>query len=440
MKDSQDPDFGATGQFELTGVYFVDKKVDTAFASTMGMEQFKNLVLLGAGPVHQQVLRELARQRRSDLDVTLVTPWLQPTPARLLPGCVAGQHRMADCQLDLVPLLEAVGARWMAADCGGLDAGTSSVLLNHNPKAQGQGHAPHAPKIPVLSYHFLSIDTSQSEDEAACAPAIPGASDWALNTQPTARFVREWPSAAQRLKTLSQQRAKQSPKRGVHVAVVGHSTAAFELACALRQWFVTERIAASVHLLTQGKPLLPLHPPGVQRRAQATLKRLGIVEETTPCAQVQNGALVLVGGRTLESDLTLLSLPPRMPTWLSHSGLALDGRGRVATNAALQSTSHRQVMVTGPASNAAPPAPGACDRWAAETGSTLALNLRALASEQPLTPAPPSRHTLGFVDCGGGHAIAHWGPWSAEGLWAGRWQQRHNAASATQRPAQAPHA
>ena len=34
MKNSsQEPDFGATGQFELTGVYFVDKKADAAFAT-----------------------------------------------------------------------------------------------------------------------------------------------------------------------------------------------------------------------------------------------------------------------------------------------------------------------------------------------------------------------------------------------------------------------
>jgi hypothetical protein len=59
--------------------------------------------------------------------------------------------------------------------------------------------------------------------------------------------------------------------------------------------------------------------------------------------------------------------------------------------------------------------------------ATLALNLRALASDQPLAPEPPRKRLLGFVDCGYGQAIAHWGPWSAEGTWAWRW--KHKAAT-----------
>ena len=69
---SDEPDFGATGQFELTGVYFSDKKADAAFATTLGMESIKSLVLVGVGPAQLQVLTQLARNRRSDVDVTLV--------------------------------------------------------------------------------------------------------------------------------------------------------------------------------------------------------------------------------------------------------------------------------------------------------------------------------------------------------------------------------
>lgn len=429
MKDSQDPDFGATGQFELTGVYFADKKVDAAFASTLGMDQIKSLVLLGAGPVHVQVLRELARQRRADLDVTLVTPWPYHVPADLLPLCVAGGLTATQCQIDLAPLLQSAGVRWIPAQCDGLDAGTSSVLLNH----VGGSTAASSTRPSVLNYHLLGIDTSQADGTASAAGGITGAAAHGLDTTPTERFLAQWPATAERLQALAAQRSGQP----LHLVVVGQGTQAFEMACALHQWASAQGLSATVVLATHGAPLLSEQAPGVRRRAQAMLRRLGIAVAPAACERLLPQGLVLQGAETLRSDLTVLALQATTPEWLAHSGLALDGAGRVATSAQLQSVSHRQVLVVGAASDTE--SASGHRSGVADLGATLALNLRALASEQPLTPRPPPQRSLGFIDCGYGHAIAHWGPWSAEGQWAWRWKHKADLAYlARQRTQSAP--
>lgn len=421
MKDSQDPDFGATGQFELTGVYFTDKKRDAAFASTLGMDQIKSLVMLGAGPVHVQVLHELARQRRADLDVTLVTPCTRQVPAAMLPGVVSGVHSASGCGIDLAPLLRSAGARWMAAQTAGLDAATSSVLLDH----VAQATEPRVTRPSLISYHLLSLDTSPLDGCAHPAEQLAGASLHGLCTSPTAHFVQQWPVAAERL----QQLAAQWPSVPLRLAVVGQGVHAFEMTCALHQWASAQGLTAELTLVTHGADVVSGQSPSVRRRAQAVLGRLGIAVVRGSVLQVlPQGVALAAPHAPLACDLTLLALEAAAPKWLASSGLSLDAAGCVATNGRLQSVSHPQVLTTSgtQVSHGARTAAEASEATA-DMAATLALNLRALASDQPLAPEPPRKRLLGFVDCGYGQAIAHWGPWSAEGTWAWRW--KHKAAT-----------
>lgn len=433
MKDSQDPDFGATGQFELTGVYHSDHRLDATFASTLGLDQIKSLVLLGAGPVHVQVLHELARQRRADLDVTLVTPNLRQVPAALLPSVVAGLHNARDCHTDLTPLLQSAGVRWMAAQAAGLDAGTSSVLLDNVPldhvpqsvePTAERATQPAVARPSLIGYHLLSVDTSPLDGCADPTQQLKSAAQHGLCTSATAQFAQRWPLAAARLCQLAAQR------QGVPVrlVVVGQGVHAFEMACALHQWASAQRLRAELALVTHGADVVSGQTPSVRRRALGVLKRLGIeVVPTRALHIVPDGVALDAAHPLLPSDLTLVALESAPPVWLAASGLRLDTSGYMATNDRWQSVSHPQVLATsGSHSSGATSGTAACEA-AEQSGAALALNLRALASEQPLAPPPQGHRPLGFVDCGYGQAIAYWGPWSAEGRWAWRW--KHKAAT-----------
>lgn len=422
MKASKDPDFGATGQFELTGVYFSDRKADATFATTLGLDRIKSLLLLGAGEAHLQVLAQLAQHRRSDLDVTLITPWSYKTSPLLAPGYVAGQHPLAVCQVNLEPLLHDAGVRWISARCSGLDANTSAVMLDYGAAGatvSGQRTNGAVNRPAMLTYDLLSIDTGMALERRQLDALVPGASEHALQHKPTEQFVNRW------TQVLNQ--AKAHPNQRLEVCVVGASTVGLELCFAIERGLSKAGVAHRIHLVGQGAPLAADRPASVRRRVAGWLKKRQIVWHDARCTRVHADRLDLDTAPPIPTQLVVMTTGEHAPDWLAHSGLGMDDRGRVLVNAHLQSTSHPKVFATGGvAARAGHSGQPGLPVDGEQTGPDLALNLLASLSDQPLNTHTPSAPNLSFLNCAGEHAIANWGPLSAEGRWAWRWKHRHD--------------
>lgn len=420
MKNSsQDPDFGATGQFELTGVYFVDKKADAAFATTLGMDRIKTLLLLGAGHAHLQVLAQLAANRRSDLDVTLITPWSYLTYRGMTPGFVAGHYPLEDCQIDLQPLLREAGARWISARCCGLDANTQSVMLDYGGSSPGvdlQQAGATINRPAMMTYDFLSIDTGSVMEKRKLDQSIPGASEHAILVRPIEQFVNRWSQVLNR--------AKAKPASTLRVTVVGAGASGIELLLAMQQGLQTAGVTAQLRLVVGGHALAPDYPKGVQQRLAAQLRKRQIEVDMGTCTRVTADAVEVDGGRTLASDVTVIATGSAAPDWLNHSGLAQDENGYALVNAHLQSTSHRNVFAAGDVATRFDRRHAGNGVYAERAGSDLALNLLATLTDQPLNAHMPSDRSLNLISCGTGHAIANWGAFSAEGAWAWRWKDK----------------
>ena len=76
--------------------------------STPGL---KNLVLLGLGHAHVQVLRGLAHSRPADLNLTVIAPRPLAVYSGMVPGFVAGHYTAEQCRIPLDALLERSGAQ-----------------------------------------------------------------------------------------------------------------------------------------------------------------------------------------------------------------------------------------------------------------------------------------------------------------------------------------
>ncbi len=433
MKNSsKDPDFGATGQFELTGVYFVDKKADATFSTTLGMESIQSLILLGAGHAHIQVLIQLARNRRSDLDVTLVTPWSYQLYSGMAPGCVAGHYTPDECRINLEPLLRDAGVRWISARCSGLDANTSSIMLDysHSKQAGSDGlqalagnpsrNSPVVSRPSMLTYNLLSIDTGSTMERRLLDLQTPGGFEHGLPVRPIEPFVSRWTQFKQRAK----EEAARTPGRVFKVNVVGAGATGVELAFAMREGLHKEGLAAKVTLISATSSVAPNYPAKVQRRVLAHLQRQHIDVVFAPCTQVHADSVDLGNGQHLASDLTVLASGGHAPSWLTHSGLSLDKEGHVQTNKHLQSVSHPNVFAAGDVATRTDMAHPRNGVYAVRAGPDLGLNLLASASDQPLNAHTPRDRSLNILNCGTGHGIATWGSFSAEGGWAWRWKDR----------------
>lgn len=422
MKASKDPDFGATGQFELTGVYVSDRKADATFATTLGMDRIKSLLLLGAGEAHLRVLAQLAKHSRSDLDVTLITPWSYKTSAALARGYVAGQHSLAACQIDLEPLLQRAGVRWISARCNGLDARTSSVMLDYGAagaSVSGQRTSGAVGRPAMLTYDLLSIDTGTALERHHLDTLLPGAAEHAVLHKPTEQFVNRW------AQILNQ--AKAHPNKPFDVCVIGAETAGLELCFAMERGLSAAGIPHRVHLVGQGRPLGAGYPPSVRKRVIAWLKKRQIIWHNALCTRVHAQHIDLSEGPAISAQLVVVATGDHTPEWLTHSGLARDGNGRVLVNDHLQSTRSPKVFATGGIAAKVGHLRQAGLRIDGEqAGPTLALNLLASLSDQPLNPLTAPSPKVRFLNCAGEHAIASWGRFSAEGRWAWRWKQRQD--------------
>jgi NADH dehydrogenase FAD-containing subunit len=332
----------------------------------------KQLVLLGSGPSHLQVLKELAQAPLPAAQVTLVAPSPREVFAGMLPGWVAGRYLLDDCAVPIAPLAQAARATWVASAVDRLDVAHRLVHL-----ANGQ----------ALPYDALSLDA----EPAMNREAIAGAGEHALCVRPVESFLLLWEA----MRGLAEQRT-------LSVVVIGRGVAAVELALA-----VQDRLAARarVVLVTGGGALMAAHAAALRSRVKRRLKRSKIALFEDGCIAVTAQQVQLEQGLRLGCDVPLMALDGTSPAWLADSGLALDAQGLVSRLPTLQSSSHAEVFVA-----------GAC----------LGLNLRRFLAGGELVADRDRPLAWTLVASGAQSAIAGWGLFAVEGRWVAGWKERRD--------------
>ncbi|MBC7437597.1 MAG: FAD-dependent oxidoreductase [Bdellovibrionales bacterium] len=356
----------------------------------------RRLVLLGAGHVHVHVLQALARSRRADVNVTLVAPQPHLLYSGMVPGYVAGHYTLDECRVDLRPLIDASGVRYVPGLCSGMNAALHSVRV-----ALPDGEAV------ALPYDVLSVDTGGVADREALEAAMPGARDNAMFVRPMDGFAQLWPQ----LVALSQTRA-------LSIALIGAGAAGVELAMAVRHRLPH----CTVTLVTGGPAPLSGYPLKVQQRAMRALKERRVTVLSLACTGISPGQVLLEGGTSLACDAPIIATGTQAPAWLRGSGLALDAAGFISTNPFLQSTSHANVYAAGDVATRVDVQHPRSGVYAVRAGPALDYNLRAALAEAPPRAWQPPRAALSLLACGNRSAIASWGAWSAQGAWVWRWK------------------
>jgi NADH dehydrogenase FAD-containing subunit len=348
----------------------------------------KHLVLLGAGRAHVQVLKSLTRRSAGDVNVTLVAPHSQYIESRMLADYVTGQCKAEDLCVQLGPLVETSGVEFMPSHVLVLDPAARRVRL-----ASGGS----------LPYDVLSIDMELAADREAFEANIPGARRHALFMHPNASFVQLWP----RLCGLATERA-------LHVAVIGETLAAAELAMTAAPVLAAPHGSRVTWIAgnAQGKFPLADEQPALARRILARLKGLNVTVLQDHCVGLDGRSAQLASGASLQCDAPIIAGSTGYPVWLLQSGLQLAGSGAPQVNQRLQSDSHRQIFIAPPDASA-------------EYGPVLDANLRAALGGGAFCPAPRVSG-LHVVASGEGQAIVGWGPLGLEGRWVWRWLNHNN--------------
>ena len=339
----------------------------------------RDIVLLGGGHAHVQVLKRFGMHPEPGLRLTIVAREPHSPYSGMLPGFVAGHYVWDDIHIDLVRLAAFAGARFIAAEATGLDLANRRIVFGDRPS---------------LRYDVLSINTG----------GVPGerfASDFVTPVKPIGRFLPVW----ERLVADGALR---------RLAIVGSGPGGVELALAIASCFAELGIV----LIEASPEILPGFAPAARSRLHKALVGQGItVEAGFQVVEARGEQVVAADGRALGVDHVLWVTGVEAPPWPAAGGLATDAAGFVAVNDCLQSLSHPGVFAAGDvAAIAGAPRPKS-GVYAVRQGPALAHNLRAAATGLKLRRYRPQRRALAIVGLGDENAVASRGSHAASGRW-----------------------
>ena len=345
----------------------------------------RDIVLLGGGHAHVQVLKRIGMDPQPGLRFTIVAREPHSPYSGMLPGFVAGDYAWEDLHIDLVRLAAFAGARFIAAEASGLD------LANRRIEFGGR---------PPLRYDVLSLNTGGTPGERF-------ASDFVTPVKPIGRFLPVW-----------QRVAEEGALR--RLAIVGAGPGGVELALA-----VASRYAElDVSLIEARTEILTGFARSARSRIAKTLAERGIEVETAfQVAEAAAGRIVAEDGRALDADHVLWASGVEAPPWAASAGLATDAFGFVAVDSHLQSTSHPGIFAAGDvAAMVGAPRPKS-GVYAVRQGPALAQNLLRFATGRPLGTFQPQRQALAIIGLGAERALASRGRLHASGRCIYRWKQ-----------------
>ncbi len=361
----------------------------------MNAQPRAELVLVGGGHAHVQVLRRWMMDPLPGVRVTVVVDRPEAVYSGMVPGLVAGEVEPAELEIDVVPLARRARARVILAP--------ATRVLPDARRIELAGRPP-------LHYDVASLDVGST----VRGLELPGVSRYALATRPIRDFVD---ALAARLVGL--------PARP-RVSVVGGGAAGVELAFTLESRIRLEGREPGVELVTDGEAPLPGSSRRLQARVMAALARRGIAL----CAgarvtAVEERGLRLEGGERREADLVVWATGAAPIPLLEASPLPRDERGFVRTTDHFLVEGLDDLFAVGDcASQSSHPWVPKAGVYAVRAGPVLDANLRARLTDRPLRRYRPQRDFLALLNLGGGQALG--GKWGLafEGAWVFRLKDR----------------
>ncbi len=93
-----------------------------------------DLVLLGAGHAHLEVLRRFALRPEPGVRLTLIGREPETPYSGMLPGLLRGEYTRQQAHIDLAPLAAMAKARLILAEATGFDPATRTLTIAHRPE------------------------------------------------------------------------------------------------------------------------------------------------------------------------------------------------------------------------------------------------------------------------------------------------------------------
>ncbi len=371
---------------------------------SMSHPVIKDVVLIGAGHAHVQVLKRFGMKPLPGVRFTLITREVHTPYSGMLPGLVAGRYSFDEAHIDTGPLARFAGARLYQSAAVGIDLKARRVICDNRPP---------------VPYDLLSINTGSTPNTVD----VPGASEHAIPVKPIDRFLGHLDALLKRIEANGD---------GRRIVLVGAGAGGVELLLSLEARLRRQAVAAgrdparlSFTLLSATPDILPGFPLAFQKRFRDIFAARGIeVLTNARVIRVEPGALQIEGGVSLAADEILWTTEAHPPDWLKSTGLALDERGFVKVDASLLAEGQTGVFAAGDIIAFTPRPLPKSGVYSVRTGPVLAENLRRTLTGQPLVPYKPQREAMYLISTGEDYAVGTRNGIVFAGKWVWRWKDR----------------
>ena len=373
--------------------------------------QYQDLVLIGGGHAHAQVIKMWAMKPIAGVRVTLISPQIQSPYSGMLPGLVAGHYSFDETHIDLMRLCQYAGVRFIQASVEGIDLNKKQLSLIGSAPLNHEGE-----QRPAISFDLLSINTGITPD--LC---VEGAGQYAIAVKPISDFYPRWQT------TLNQIRLSTDDS---HISVVGGGAAGIELILAMHFAIANDptiTAAVNLSLVFRGPELATGYRPSMRRKIEKLLQEKSITcHNNCDVLRIEQDTLTLAGDqRAIKSHHTFWCTNAKAPHWPNAAGLDTNQQGFIALHDTLQSTSHDFVFAAGDvAQQVHHPRPHA-GVFAVRQGPILFKNLQRKLLDKKLIAHKPQSDFLSLLACGEQTALAHRPYWpDLQGEWVWRWKDR----------------
>ena len=329
----------------------------------------KNLVLVGGGHSHLNVLKSLTMNPIKNCRVTVVSNVYETPYSGMLPGYFENIYSYNDIMFDLYKICSIAGFRFIKSFVTGIN-GKKKILTFTN--------------RPPLSFDYLSINIGISNN----TKRIVNANKYALTLKPISKI--KYHELTQELENKK-------------IGIIGGGPAGVEVSLALKKRYVN----IDILLFSGSNGILPNYEKSVKNKIIKilALAKIKIITDG-PVKKITQNSIITSSNHFKKIDRILLSTEGVPPDWLKKTDLKISKDGFIETNKKLQ-TNFKNIFASGDIIKFSDKKLLKSGVYAVKSGNYLKKNIRNFILKRSLHNYVPQKNYLSIIGLSNGQALAY---------------------------------
>ncbi len=353
----------------LTAVRFRFGPPNVKMNSSSKKQIEKDLVLIGGGHSHLNVLKSFSMYKIDGLRITLISDVYETPYSGMLPGFIENDYSLEDIQIDLYKICFHGNFRFINCKVNNIDGNKNLIYFKNRPP---------------LSFDYLSINIGINND----TETIKNAEKFALKLKPISKI-----NYSEIISNL----------KGKKLGIIGSGPAGVEISLALKKRYND----IDITLFTGKRGLLGNYSNSSKNSILKKLNEANIkVIFKDEVVEIKKNKIVTKSSKIYLIDKPILSTNGVPPKWLKKTNLKLSQEGFIETNNKLQ-TNFNHIFAAGDIISFSNKNLTKSGVYAVKSGLILSRNIRNFILNKSLINFSPQKHYLSIIGLSNGKALAY---------------------------------